>query len=175
MLWYNLQMLFILHILLSVSWEEPCNLVDVSSCISERLKRPMPRQSEKNHHKLICQITAGAHGHILTYKFLLVRLVTLPWPWFIDFASSALIKRGMGPPASTASLCIKVYWEESCGGSAGDDLVIKLVTGVWLRVWSLQGHSFTSLLSSAIAATTWSEKRQKRLQIYGKAASTKIR
>lgn len=34
---------------------------------------------------IIVALAASTHWHILTYKFPPVKLVTLPWPWFIDF------------------------------------------------------------------------------------------
>lgn len=34
---------------------------------------------------IIVALAASPHWHILTYKFPPVKLVTLPWPWFIDF------------------------------------------------------------------------------------------
>lgn len=35
--------------------------------------------------RIIVALAASTHWHILTYKFPPVKLVTLPWPWFIDF------------------------------------------------------------------------------------------
>lgn len=41
--------------------------------------------------RVIVALAASTHWHILTYKFPPVKLVTLPWPWFIDFCFILLL------------------------------------------------------------------------------------